>query len=161
MRFLAAGPNIPDELLEARDAGNVVFFCGAGISQPALPGDSSELAEKSIVALGVAQGAASVTLLDRIREDAVYAPPLDQLFYQLQLEYGGAAVDTVVYRLLKKPRVTSSTEQHSIVLRLSQNAARQPQIVTTNFDRLFERACKSIRCYSPAGPTRSRQWTTS
>jgi hypothetical protein len=35
MRFLAAGPDFPDELLEARDAGNVVFFCGAGISRPA------------------------------------------------------------------------------------------------------------------------------
>src|SRR5215472_7034479 len=38
MRFLATGPNFPDDLLEARDAGNVVFFCGAGLSSPALPG---------------------------------------------------------------------------------------------------------------------------
>jgi hypothetical protein len=151
VRFLAAGPNIPDELLEARDAGNVVFFCGAGISQPALPG-FFELAEKSIVALGAAQDAASVALLNRIRDDPVYAPPLDQLFHLLQLEYGPAAVDIVVYKLLKKPRVVS-TEQHSVVLRLSQNAARQPQIVTTNFDRLFERAPKAIRCYAqPALP---------
>ena len=32
MRFLANGPNIPDELLRARDEGRVVFFCGAGVS---------------------------------------------------------------------------------------------------------------------------------
>lgn len=34
MRFLQDGPNIPDELLWARDKGNVVFLCGAGISMP-------------------------------------------------------------------------------------------------------------------------------
>ncbi len=32
MRFTANGPSIPDELLEARDSGRVVFFCGAGVS---------------------------------------------------------------------------------------------------------------------------------
>ena len=142
---------IPDELLEARDAGNVVFFCGAGISKPALPG-FFELAEKSIAALGAAEGAASVALLNRIRDDPVYAPPLDPLFYVLQLEYGPAAVDTVIDDVLRKPHIVS-TDQHSIVLSLSQNAARQPQIVTTNFDRLFEGARNGVRWYAqPALP---------
>ena len=35
MRFKADGPPIPDILLEERDAGNVVFLCGAGVSIPA------------------------------------------------------------------------------------------------------------------------------
>ena len=35
MRFVADGPSIPDALLEERDRGKVVFFCGAGISVPA------------------------------------------------------------------------------------------------------------------------------
>jgi hypothetical protein len=34
-RFVAHGPSIPGELLEQRDRGNVVFFCGAGVSMPA------------------------------------------------------------------------------------------------------------------------------
>ena len=39
MRFKTDGPAIPDILLEERDAGNVVFLCGAGVSIPAgLPG---------------------------------------------------------------------------------------------------------------------------
>jgi hypothetical protein len=29
MRFLENGPNIPDELLLARDQDRVMFFCGA------------------------------------------------------------------------------------------------------------------------------------
>ena len=33
MRFLEYGPNIPDELLLARDQGRVVVFCGAGVSR--------------------------------------------------------------------------------------------------------------------------------
>lgn len=39
MQFVANGPDIPDELLQAHEEGRVVFFCGAGISYPAgLPG---------------------------------------------------------------------------------------------------------------------------
>ena len=33
MRFLHAGPVLPDELLVARDEGRVLFFCGAGVSR--------------------------------------------------------------------------------------------------------------------------------
>ena len=33
MRFLANGPSIPDDLLIARDAGDVIFFCGVGVSR--------------------------------------------------------------------------------------------------------------------------------
>ena len=33
MRFYADGPNIPDQRLELRDQGKVVFLCGAGVSR--------------------------------------------------------------------------------------------------------------------------------
>ena len=54
MRFLANGPSIPDELLEARDQGRVVFFCGAGVSRARakLP-DFFGLAEKVVERLRV------------------------------------------------------------------------------------------------------------
>ena len=39
MQFVKEGPDIPERLLEAHEEGEVVFFCGAGISYPAgLPG---------------------------------------------------------------------------------------------------------------------------
>lgn len=39
MQFVANGPDIPDALIHAHEEGEVVFFCGAGISYPAgLPG---------------------------------------------------------------------------------------------------------------------------
>lgn len=30
MQFIASGPNIPEELLQSHEDGQVVFFCGAG-----------------------------------------------------------------------------------------------------------------------------------
>lgn len=39
MQFVADGPDVPEELLQAHEEEKVVFFCGAGISYPAgLPG---------------------------------------------------------------------------------------------------------------------------
>ena len=41
MKFIArkGAPNIPLDLIEAQESGNLVFFCGAGISRAAgLPG---------------------------------------------------------------------------------------------------------------------------
>ena len=54
MRFFADGPNIPDNLLIARDQGRVVYFCGAGVSRAraGLP-DFFGLAEAVIDKLGV------------------------------------------------------------------------------------------------------------
>ena len=56
MRFIENGPDIPDELLFAQDEGNVVFFCGAGVSRAyaKLP-DFSRLAEQVINDLGATE----------------------------------------------------------------------------------------------------------
>src|SRR3954468_10323254 len=66
MRFIAGGPNIPDELLVARDAGQVILFCGAGVSQEKarLPSFAS-LARKAIESLGAAQDSRARLLLER------------------------------------------------------------------------------------------------
>src|SRR3546814_9402072 len=55
MRFTAGGPALPDELLTARDAGQVLFFCGAGVSQAkaGLP-NFATLAGKVLTLLGSA-----------------------------------------------------------------------------------------------------------
>jgi hypothetical protein len=150
MRFLSIGPNFPDELLEARDAGNVVFFCGAGISSPALPGFSG-LAEQVISKFGPPPGSDALAMLDQLRSGAVLSFPLDQVFNLLHEDYGAAAVEHVVNTILKEKSATAPTDQHSIVLRLSRSAARKPQIVTTNFDRLFEKAQKRIPTHVPPG----------
>lgn len=53
MRFAAKGPDIPPELLEARDRGEVVFLCGAGVSMPAGLPSFRDLARNVVADLGV------------------------------------------------------------------------------------------------------------
>lgn len=35
MSFTATGPNIPNQLIDAQKRGELLFFCGAGVSVPA------------------------------------------------------------------------------------------------------------------------------
>jgi hypothetical protein len=64
MRFIANGPSIPDALLSARDAGEVLFFCGAGVSRhkAKLP-NFIELARTVANQLGSAQDSPARRLL--------------------------------------------------------------------------------------------------
>ncbi len=152
MRFLPNGLNIPDELLEARDQGNVVFLCGAGVSYPSGMPDFLELAKYVIEEQGAPQDAQSRKMLsmwdnEDIPEDA--RPPLDQIFNLLHQEYPAGDIDYLITKRLKtKPRTCVST--HETILRLSKGADGKPQIVTTNFDLLFERAAdRKLKTYVP------------
>ena len=147
MRFLANGPSIPDWLLEERDRGNVVFFCGSGVSQPSLPG-FLDLAKQVIATLGTPEGAASRKMLAQAESDPEFGPPLDRVFGALQREYGAARIDDEVSNLLRTP-ANAPNEHHKIILRLSRSAAGKAQVVTTNFDLLFERAERSIKRHVP------------
>ena len=152
MRFLPNGLNIPDELLEARDQGNVVFLCGAGVSYPAGMPDFLELAKYVVKELGTPQDAPSREMLSMwgnkdVPEGA--RPSLDQIFNLLQQEYAAGEIDYLIAKRLKtKPRTCVST--HETILRLSKGADGKPQIVTTNFDLLFKRAAgRKLKTYVP------------
>ncbi|MDB5500912.1 MAG: hypothetical protein JWR89_814, partial [Tardiphaga sp.] len=152
MRFFADGPNIPDELLESRDDGNVVFFCGAGISLSAGLPSFIDLADQVVEELGAPPDAKVRKTLARAKEEPDGAVSLDQIFSMLEQEYRQSQVNVIVHKLLETSP-SAKTDQHSIVLRLSINASRQPQIVTTNFDLLFERAQNGLQKHiSPALP---------
>ena len=133
MRFLPDGPNIPDELLEERDNGNVVFLCGAGVSRPAGMPDFPELARYVVQELGTPEGTPSRTMLSRWDDDKNV--PLDQIFNLLQQEYAAGEVDYLIAKRLKT-RPGAYIAAHETILRLSKSANGKPQIVTTNFDLL-------------------------
>ena len=154
MRFLSNGLNIPDELLEARDQGNVVFLCGAGVSYPAGMPDFLELAKYVVEELGTPQDAPSRKMLSMWKNEKIPPdgkPPLDQIFNLLQQEEyrPGEIIDYLIAKRLRtKPRTCVST--HETILRLSKGADGKPQIVTTNFDLLFERAAvQKLKKYVP------------
>lgn len=152
MRFHADGPNIPNELLDSRDNGNVVFFCGAGVSMPASLPSFISLAKNVIAELGVPADAASRRLLEKALngEDPGLSPPMDQVFGLLQREYGASQVERAVVRNLRTPR-NADTSFHETVLRLSTGNLGKTQLVTTNFDLLFEKAQRGMRRYVPPG----------
>ena len=148
MRFHADGPSIPSELLDARDRGNVVFFCGAGVSRPAGLPSFSELAKRAMKMLGTPPTARSRTLL----EQPGGTESLDRVFNLLQREYRRDEVEAAVNRILKTP-ARANTSAHATILRLSRTATGRPRVVTTNFDHLFERVAKSVPIHvAPALP---------
>jgi len=147
MRFLADGPSIPDRLLEERDRGNVVFFCSSGVSQPLLPG-FLKLAGEIITTLGTPEGAKSQKMFEQAQSYPESGPPLDQVFGALQREYGADRINDEVGKILRTP-ANASVEHHKIILKLSRSAVGRVQLVTTNFDLLFERADRRLKRYIP------------
>jgi hypothetical protein len=150
LRFIENGPAIPNDLLTLRDHGEVVFFCGAGVSRPVgLPG-FFDLTKQILARLGVSAGSKISALMAPAiaANDPELAPPLDQIFGLLQREYTPERVEQEVAIVLRTPR-NATTSFHETVLRLSSNPDHAPFVVTTNFDLMFERARRRLQLWSP------------
>ncbi len=132
--FVANGPDIPEHLLQAHEEGRVVFFCGAGISNPAgLPGFEG-LVNKIYAELG--------TTLNSIEKKAYDNKQYDATLHQLERRYPGQrlAVRTALSNVLKpKWRKEGATETHQALLQLAADRKGKVRLVTTNFDRIFHR----------------------
>ena len=142
MRFEADGPAIPDILLDERDAGNVVFLCGAGVSMPAMPGflGLARHVTDELHAPSTSEIRRALQTYDAEGTPGAgwHRPSLDQIFQMLYREYGPEQVVKIVWRKLSQP--LKAQRHHGVIARLSTNVEGHPQIVTTNFDRLFETA---------------------
>ncbi|WP_308584313.1 SIR2 family protein [uncultured Pseudomonas sp.] len=146
MRFIPDGPSIPDELLSARDSDEVLFFCGAGVSQAEayLP-NFVDLLEKVLELLGSAQDspARRLFIAGKQSEKATGLAGLvatDRIFGMLEREFEPVEVREAVAIALK-PKFESSLSAHRTMLDLSRTRAGVARLVTTNFDLLFE-ACE-------------------
>ena len=143
MRFKADGPAIPDILLDERDAGNVVFLCGAGVSIPAGMPSFRKLAKHVTNELHAPSASEVQRALQTYDAEGTpgagwHRPSLDRIFQMLYREYGPEQVVKIVWRKLSQP--LKAQRHHGVIARLSANAEGHPRIVTTNFDRLFETA---------------------
>lgn len=151
MRFFPNGPSIPDQLLEQRDKGRVVFLCGAGVSVGAGLPNFSKLTGQLIDFFDPAEGSYLAEKYDWSQngkfEEKV---PLDQIFQLLYQEFGRDEVRGVVAQILASSPGDVSKE-HQIIARLSADQERNPQIVTTNFDLLFEQVpgLESLNIHTP------------
>lgn len=152
MRFFADGPNIPDELLHLRDDGRVVLFCGAGVSMgyAGLP-SFVELAKQVLANLGSSEGSEEKRLLDAMEElaDRGLSGVLsaDRVFSVLEKSFDPSQIAFEVAKLLRPPaRVNLSA--HKTLLELATHQGGNVRLVTTNFDRLFEKSNPSIKSIS-------------
>ena len=158
MRFFSSSPSIPDLLLDRRDAGRVVFFCGAGVSfnsgMPDFIGLTKHVVEQFDPPASSAIMDGFSPWLDGQSSSAV---SLDQVFNLLQQEYGRKEVNQLVAARLAEPTDTSEpSREHGIIRRISSDADGNPQIVTTNFDTLFEAGfVGTIKHVPPALPNLS------
>ncbi|MFJ7884677.1 SIR2 family protein [Pseudomonas sp. NPDC096917] len=162
MRFFENGPDIPESLISAREEGRVVFFCGAGVSIPAgFPG-FLKLTLDVMRGLGVPDQSENpisaykkmieIAYGEQCPKDFTLPFSFDQAFYLLQQEYGVFAVEQEVSSALRSKKSTF-IDNHKVILRLSKNSSQKPQVVTTNFDLLFEQAQRGVRTHvQPALP---------
>jgi len=151
MRFFKNSPSIPDILLDRRDAGRVVFLCGAGVSfnsgMPDFFGLTQHVVEtfdppsSSLIMDGFSPW------LEGRKSSAI---SLDQVFNLLQQEYGRDEVNRLVAERLAEPMMlTEPSKEHGIVRRISSDMHGNVQIVTTNFDTLFETGHQGVIKHVP------------
>lgn len=152
MRFFRDGPDIDDELLEQRDEGKVVFICGSGVSQAGGLPSFVELTRHVIDSLHPPDGSEICRAFEPWRHGALVSAktPLDQIYDLLIDEY-----DEVHSLMAEKLYADGNAcaGKHDLLLKISSDRQGKPQIVTTNFDDLFEKAlarCPQIEnrfCY--------------
>lgn len=154
MRFIPEGPDIPDELLVARDSGDVVFFCGAGVSQHVAKLPSfAELGRSVVESLGATSESPARRLLHKAIE--VGQMPgvggllaTDRVFSLLEREFEVKDVRAAVAEAVR-PKQGYALDAHRILLDLATSRNGVTRLVTTNFDLLFEECDSSLRGYGP------------
>lgn len=142
MQFIANGPDIPNELLQAHEEGRVVFFCGAGISYPAgLPGFGGLV--KSIYDK---TGTVPEPIEDRAFKNGQFDATLNLLEDRLPGQRQGLLMRKALAEALKPNlRKKGATDTHAALLHLARNRQGMLKLVTTNFDRVFEWVAKRER----------------
>lgn len=154
MQFIPNGPSIPDELLVARDAGDVIFFCGAGVSQhdAGLP-NFEKLGRKVIDILGAALDSPARALLDKALQMGRMAGvggllATDRVFGLLEREFEVADVRAAIAEAIT-PAPGAGLGAHRTLLTLATSRAGATRLVTTNFDLLFEACDPHLPCSGP------------
>ena len=158
MRLLRGGPDVPERLLQAHEDGNVVFFCGAGISLKAGLPDFKKL---TTILFDTHQGSPT-----RVQSEALKAGRWDTALALLEGSDRGrrdAVRKTLAGALRPVSTLPAALATHSALLRLAMARDGHLRLVTTNFDRLFEAARHTVAVPSrvfqaPALPVPKNRW---
>ena len=135
MRFIQNGPDIPDQLIIAQEKGEVVFFCGAGISRDAGLPLFEGLVKKAFREYGKDYDA-----VNRAESRTI---PLEEALRKIERQVPGGREDLrkTIWKILQpKKNIPTSKSIHKALLDLAKEKEEyRTRIVTTNFDRLFEK----------------------
>ncbi len=131
MQFVKDGPNIPIELFRAQEDGQLVLFCGAGISVPAGLPLFKGLVESVARILGESF---DNPLLDAEMTKGNY----DRVLGLLESKYIKAGVREATIKSLELSS-TADLAMHKDIATLGRTRSGNFRIVTTNFDHGFSR----------------------
>lgn len=154
MRFIANGPSIPSELLSAREQDRVVFFCGAGVSKArAHFVNFSELTKSVIEDLGVLENSAVQALMNESedlyeRSNKKFSISSDRIFGLLEQDF----YKTDIYESVAKQLIPTEDVDlgiHETILKLATTQDGVVRLVTTNFDRLFDKTAPTLPTFLP------------
>jgi NAD-dependent SIR2 family protein deacetylase len=148
MRFSEIGPDFPTALITNMRRGDVVFLCGAGVSQRAGLPDFENLVEGVYAAVGEDR--------DPFEQRAFVQKKFDECLGSLARRIVDERDIVRAASRLLQPTDAATLDAHESILRLSAEADGSPILVTTNFDTLFERAMhartgQAVRPLSSAG----------
>ena len=133
MRWVKDGPDIPVEIVQAVEDGQVVFFCGAGVSQQAGLPDFRGLVN------------AVYEKLHRVRESfpveqkAFEKGEYDQVFASLEAAIREPGLIRGCVAEALELAVDADTGTHQALLKLATDRGGRCRLVTTNYDRCFSR----------------------
>jgi hypothetical protein len=146
MRFFEGGLDIPDELLHRRDAGQVVFFCGAGVSKEAagLP-NFAELLQKISTAL---RGPSDTTARGDSTEKHLQSLNIDQQFTRLERIYLRERIEELVTEFLQTGQ-NANPKIHETLVDLAKARDGRLRLITSNFDHLFDSHTQAAQRYLP------------
>jgi hypothetical protein len=151
VKFTKDGPSIPIELLQSLTNGDVVIFCGAGISRYLGLPDFKGLVEEVCTKLN------RPMLSDE--QESYKAGAFDLTLGLIESRIGKNTLRQAVRGVLEVKR-ESDLSTHRAILQLATNKNGQVRLVTTNFDRAFELAQQGSHDfeYAPYLPHPDKAW---
>jgi len=129
MRWIASGPDLPPKLLQAQEDGDLILFCGAGISYPLGLKGFGWLVTRIYTQLSEP--------LAGLEEEEFTRRNYDRVLGLLEARLGGDQVRRKVIEALEIER-PPDLRTHGALLTLATNRDGQCRIVTTNFDQGFQ-----------------------
>jgi NAD-dependent SIR2 family protein deacetylase len=153
VQFAKDGPFIPTELLHALEKGDLVVFCGAGISRYLGLPDFKGLVARVCEVLN--------RPLQPDEEQIQESGAFDLALGLIENRIGKTLLRSAVRRVLDVNK-DGDLSTHKALLQLATTKRGQNHLVTTNFDRAFEFA-QSGSCvfdYAPYLPTPATTWSS-